>query len=65
MKCYIIDLLNNREGSKMMEVKFITWMIGLEITTKYPYLISNVDHRMRFLRFVYIVILSILSIVVH
>jgi hypothetical protein len=34
MKCDIIDFLNNREGSKMTEVKFITWTIGLEIIMK-------------------------------
>jgi hypothetical protein len=44
-----------------MEVKFTTWTIGLEIMTKQPYLISNVDHRMRFSRLVCIILLSILS----
>jgi hypothetical protein len=33
-KMLLIDLFNNQEGSKTTEVKFITWTIGFEITTK-------------------------------
>jgi hypothetical protein len=60
-KSYIIDLLNNREGTKTSKIKFITWTIGLEITMKQPYLISNVNYRMHFLRLVCIILLLVLS----